>query len=36
MLDKRQTYSNPTDFECHAGAFVIGVTLKGTYAKVAD
>ncbi len=33
---KRQTYSNPTDFECHAGAFVIGVTLKGTYAKVAD
>jgi len=27
--------NSPTDFECHAGAVVIGVALKGTYAKVA-
>ena len=32
---KKNTFSSPTDFECHAGAFVIGVALKGTYAKVA-
>jgi len=32
---KKDEYKNPTDYECHAGAFVIGVTLKGTYAKVA-
>jgi hypothetical protein len=32
---KKSTFSSPTDFECHAGAVVIGVTLKGTYAKVA-
>ncbi len=33
---KKQTYSSPTDIECHAGAVVIGVALKGTYAKVGD
>ena len=33
---KKDTYSSPTDFECHAGAVVIGVTLKGTYATGAD
>ena len=32
---KKTTFSSPTDFECHAGAVVIGVALKGTYAKVA-
>ena len=32
---KKSTFSSPTDFECHAGAMVIGVALKGTYAKVA-
>jgi len=31
---KKSTFSSPTDFECHAGAVVIGVALKGTYAKV--
>jgi len=33
---KRVEYSSPTDFECHAGAFVIGVALKGTTAKIAQ
>jgi hypothetical protein len=23
-----------TEFDCHAGAVIIGVTLRGTYAKV--
>lgn len=32
---KKTTFSSPTDFECHAGAMVIGVAFKGTYAKVA-
>jgi hypothetical protein len=27
-------YKSATDFECHAGAFVIGVALRGTYAQV--
>lgn len=31
---KRTTYRNPTNYECHAGAVVIGVTFKGTFAKV--
>lgn len=31
---KRDTDASPTDYECHAGAFVTGVTLKGTYAKI--
>ena len=30
---KNETRSDTT-FECHAGTFVIGVALKGTYAKV--
>jgi hypothetical protein len=33
---KKRTFSSPTEYECHAGAVVIGVALKGTYAKVAD
>ena len=32
---KRETFSSATQYECHDGAFVTGVTLKGTYAKVA-
>ncbi len=31
---KKVEYKSTTDFECHAGAFVIGVALKGTYAKI--
>jgi hypothetical protein len=27
--------TSPTEVQCHDGAFVSGVTLKGTYAKVA-
>lgn len=33
---KRDAFKSNTEFECHAGAFVIGVTLRGTYAKVAE
>ena len=32
---KRDTFSSATEYQCHDGAFVTGVTLKGTYAKVA-
>jgi uncharacterized protein YbjQ (UPF0145 family) len=31
---KKNTRSDPASIECHAGAVVIGVALKGTYAKV--
>lgn len=31
---KKVEYKSATDFECHAGAFVTGVALKGTSAKV--
>jgi len=30
---KRNTFNDPANYECHAGAVVVGVTLKGTYAK---
>ncbi|WP_029049618.1 hypothetical protein [Cupriavidus sp. amp6] len=33
---KKNEVSSPTDYECHAGAVVVGVALKGTYAKVAQ
>lgn len=33
---KKVEYSSATDFECHAGAFVVGVALKGSYAKLAQ
>ncbi len=33
---KRDTFKSDTEFECHAGAVIIGVALKGTYAKVAE
>lgn len=29
-------YSSATQFECHAGSIMAGVSLKGTYAKVSD
>ncbi|WP_338867095.1 excinuclease ATPase subunit [Myxococcus stipitatus] len=32
---KKNELQNATEIECHAGSFVVGVTLKGTYAKVA-
>jgi len=32
---KRETFTSATEYECHDGAFVTGVTLKGTYAKLA-
>jgi hypothetical protein len=31
---KKQGTSNPAEYECHAGALIIGVALKGTYATV--
>lgn len=31
---KRATVKNPVTYQCHAGAVVIGVTLKGTYARI--
>ncbi|HEY0954687.1 MAG TPA: excinuclease ATPase subunit [Roseateles sp.] len=33
---KKNEYKSATDFECHAGTFVVGVALRGTYAKIAD
>ena len=33
---KKVEYKSATDFECHAGALIIGVALRGTYAKVAE
>ncbi|CAG2128345.1 excinuclease ATPase subunit [Cupriavidus plantarum] len=32
---KKNQVENPAEYECHAGAVVVGVALKGTYAKVA-
>lgn len=32
---KRNTVKNPVTYQCHAGNIVIGVTLKGTYARTA-
>ncbi|MEJ6005068.1 excinuclease ATPase subunit [Paucibacter sp. AS339] len=33
---KKNEVKSDTTFECHAGAVIIGVALKGTYAKVAE
>jgi hypothetical protein len=33
---KKVEYSSATHFECHDGALLVGVALKGTYAIVAD
>jgi uncharacterized protein YbjQ (UPF0145 family) len=32
---KRRTYSDAEKVECHAGTIMSGITLRGTYAKVA-
>ena len=32
---KRNTVESASEYECHAGTFVVGVTFKGTYAVVA-
>ena len=31
---KKNEYRSATNYECHAGAIIAGVTFKGTYAKV--
>ena len=31
---KKVESKSPTDYECHAGNIIVGVTLKGTYATV--
>ena len=33
---KKVVYSDPSTYECHAGAFVAGVALKGTVVKLAQ
>jgi hypothetical protein len=33
---KKIVYSDPSTYECHAGAFVSGVALKGTVVKLAQ
>ena len=30
---KKNVFSSPTEYECHAGAFVTGVALKGMFVK---
>ena len=32
---KKDEVKSASDYECHAGVFVVGVALKGTFAKVA-
>ncbi|MES2091232.1 MAG: excinuclease ATPase subunit [Pseudomonadota bacterium] len=32
---KKDEVKSATEYECHAGAFVVGAALKGTFAKVA-
>ncbi|MBW8843477.1 MAG: excinuclease ATPase subunit [Burkholderiales bacterium] len=33
---RKVEYKSSTDFECHAGAVIIGVALRATYAQVAE
>ena len=33
---KKDVMSSATDFECHAGAIIAGVALKGDFVKIAD
>jgi hypothetical protein len=33
---KKHEYRGAADFECHAGAIIIDVALKGTYAQIAE
>lgn len=32
---KQDTFSSPTEYECHVGAIMSGVALKGTMARIA-
>ncbi len=33
---KKDEFSSPTEFECHAGALMAGVAFKGDFVKIAD
>jgi len=33
---KKNEYKSAVDIECHAGAIIIGVALRGTYAQIAE
>lgn len=33
---KKNAFSSTTEYECHAGAVVVGVALKGTFVKVSE
>jgi hypothetical protein len=33
---KKDAFSSPTEFECHAGALMAGVALKGDFVTIAD
>jgi uncharacterized protein YbjQ (UPF0145 family) len=33
---RKDVMSSPTEFECHAGAVIAGVALKGEFVKIAD
>jgi hypothetical protein len=33
---QKVSFKSPTEYECHAGAMIIGVTFKGTYANVGN
>jgi uncharacterized protein YbjQ (UPF0145 family) len=33
---KKVPMSSTTEFECHAGAIIAGVALKGDFVKIAD
>lgn len=33
---KKNIHASPTEFECHAGALMAGVALKGEFVKIAD
>jgi uncharacterized protein YbjQ (UPF0145 family) len=33
---KKNVMSSPTEFECHAGAIIAGVALKGDFVKISD
>lgn len=33
---KKRPYESSTDYECHAGAVIVGVALKGDYAVIAN
>jgi hypothetical protein len=33
---KKDVMSSPTEFECHAGAVIAGVALRGEFVKIAE